>query len=240
MPALIERRMLTARLVCGADLGQETSHLEFEAAEPFQFIPGQFISVTREHNGRELTRAYSLASAPRGDRRFDLCLNRVAQGFFSNFLCDMEAGGEIRFHGPHGFFTLANPPRDSIFVASGTGIAPIRGMVQWLFEDPVRHAEREFWLLFGARSEQAIYYDAEFRGLAQQFPQFHYLVTLSRASDSWCGMRGYVQDHLADIARGHENSDAYICGLKDMVTANRNLLQELGWERKSIHYERFD
>ncbi|HZQ91791.1 MAG TPA: FAD-dependent oxidoreductase [Terriglobales bacterium] len=243
MPAATDRKLLTARLLRSVDLHQETKHLEFEVAETrnFEFTAGQFISMRAEKDGREVTRAYSIASAPRGNNRFDLCLNRVEMGFFSNYLCDMSEGAEVKFHGPHGYFVLRNPLRDSLFIATGTGIAPMRGFLQWLFADSARHAGRQLWLMFGARYRNALYYDEEFRAWELQFPNFHYTPTLSREGPDWQGARGYVQEHVRQLAQGRTDMDAYICGLKDMVITNRKLLiDELAWEKKSVMFERFD
>ena len=242
MPVMMERKLLTAQLVESRVLSDRTKHLEFAVPEleRFAFTAGQFVSMRSQRDGKELTRAYSIASAPKGNNRFDLCLNRVEAGFFSNFLCDMNVGNEVRFHGPHGLFVLKQPVRDAIFIATGTGIAPIRGMLQWLFEAPERHAGHEFHLVFGNRKPHDIYYDEEFRGMTARFANFHYLPTLSRAGDDWKGARGYVQEHVRGIATGRSDMDAYICGLKDMVMANRAQLLELGWDRKSVVYERFD
>ncbi len=236
------RKLFTARLLDCRDLSDATKHFawEVEEAHKFDFQAGQFVSMLATHDGREITRAYSIASAPRGDNTFDLCLNRVPDGFFSNFLCDLRAGDEVRFHGPHGYFTLKHPVRDSLFIATGTGIAPIRGMLQWLLADPARHNDRQFTLVFGVRYQQDLYYDDEFRGLERDHPNFHYLPTLSRDNRGWAGARGYVQEHVERLAKARTDMDAYICGLRDMVTANRELLKKLGWDRKSILYERFD
>jgi ferredoxin-NADP reductase len=237
-----ERKVFTARLLHCHDLSQSTKHFawEVEEAHQFDFEPGQFVSMLARHDGREITRAYSIASPPRGNNTFDLCLNRVPDGFFSNWLCDLREGDEVRFHGPHGYFTLQQPVRDSIFVATGTGIAPIRGMIQWLLADPARHEDHHFTLIFGTRYQQDLYYDEEFRRLEREHKNFLYLPTLSRPDDDWKGNRGYVQEFVAKIVAERTDMDAYICGLRDMVTANRELLKKLGWDRKSIHYERFD
>ncbi|HZU22278.1 MAG TPA: FAD-dependent oxidoreductase [Terriglobales bacterium] len=239
----MERQLYTARLAASRHLSERTSHLTFQVVEVprFDFQAGQFISMKALHEGRELTRAYSIASGPRGDNRFDLCLNRVDTGFFSNFLCDLESGSEVKFHGPHGYFVMKQPVRSSIFVATGTGIAPIRAMIEWLFASAERHAGHEFWLIFGNRTEQDIYYADQFQTLAREHQNFHFIPTLSRAGEGWSGARGYVQEHVRALAAGRSDLDAYICGLKEMVILNRDLLiKELGWERRSVLYERFD
>jgi ferredoxin-NADP reductase len=240
-----ERQILTARLRESVPLNDLTKHLVFEVEgrAHFPFAPGQFISMQAEHDGREITRAYSIASAPRNGSVFDVCLNRVQDGFFSNLLCDLPEGSRVRFHGPHGYFVLKSPVRDSIFIGTGTGIAPLRGMLHWLFEDPSRNEGHDFWLVFGVRYRPDLYYHDEFTQLVADHPNFHYVPTLSRPDDSWTGARGYVQEHVKQIAesRKENHADAYICGLKDMVKANRDLLvKDLGWDRKSVLYERFD
>jgi ferredoxin-NADP reductase len=238
-----ERQILTARLRQSVPLNDFTKHLEFEVegSPQFGFTPGQFVSMQAEHEGREITRAYSLASAPRTGGAFDVCLNRVQDGFFSNHLCDLPEGSQVKFHGPHGYFVLKQPVRNAIFIGTGTGVAPLRGMLQWLFEDPLRHEGREFWLVFGARYHDHLYYKDEFEGWAKEHSNFHYLPTLSRPDDSWTGKSGYVQQHVPGLVGGRKDIDAYICGLKDMVKANRDLLvRDLGWDRRSVLYERFD
>jgi ferredoxin-NADP reductase len=238
-----QRQILTARLRQSVPLSDLTKHLEFEVEghSQFGFVPGQFVSMQTEHQGREITRAYSIASAPRSESVFDVCLNRVQDGFFSNHLCDLPEGSKVRFHGPHGYFVLKQPVRDSVFIGTGTGIAPLRGMLQWLFENPSRNEGHEFWLVFGVRYRDHLYYNEEFEALAERYPNFHYVPTLSRPDETWTGALGYVQEHVRKIAGDRKDVDAYICGLKDMVVANRDLLvKELGWDRKAVLYERFD
>jgi len=239
----VERKLLSARLVRSIDLSDQTKHLEFSGeGDRFHFTPGQFISIQQpKPDGKVHTRAYSLASPPKPLPSFDLCLNRVETGFLSNWLCDLEEGATVEFHGPHGMFTLRQPHQDSVFIATGTGVAPIRGIVQWLFEQPERHAGHEFWLVYGTRHETGLYYADEFRTIESKHPSFHYVPTLSRAREDWPGLRGYVQDHVSGIVGDHRDMHAYICGLHLMVDANRKLLkEELGWDRKQIVFERYD
>jgi ferredoxin-NADP reductase len=232
---------LKARLLESVSLSSQTKHLLFEVEPaPFDFIAGQFVSMKALHDGREITRAYSIASAPRDQRTFDICLNRVPNGFFSNYLCDLEAGALVDFHGPHGYFVLKNPVRDAVFIATGTGIAPMRGMLDWLFAEPTRHEGREFWLVFGTRYVEDLYYNEQFLEMERKHPNFHYVSTLSRDNEGWTGGRGYVQEHVAKIVGTRTDMDAYICGLRDMVQANRDMLKGIGWDRKSILFERFD
>ncbi len=203
------RETQTARLVQKACISESAQcyHLEFavEGVADFDYSPGQFIStVAVDPRGKSQTRAYSIASAASGNR-FELCVNRVEGGFFSNHLCDLPEGGAVQVHGPHGNFTLRDPLTDSIFVATGTGIAPMRGFTQWLFPESGRHAGEDrsqgkhIWLVYGTRHESELYYRDYFERLAQEHENFHYITTLSRAGEEWLGHRGYVQEFLAPI-----------------------------------------
>lgn len=158
----------------------------------------------------------------------------------SNYLCSLEAGAKIAFQGPFGDFILRPTLRDTVFVATGTGIAPFRSMLHWLLAENDRHQGHQFSLLFGARREQDIYYRDEFEELAARHANFHFLPTLSRAAAEWKGLRGYVQEHLPEIAGTRTDMHAYICGLDKMVKENRELLKSLGWDRTSIRYEKYD
>ena len=203
-----------------------------------------------KNNDKQMTRAYSIASGPRGNNKFDLCLNRVEGGFFSNYLCDLDHGCTVHFHGPHGHFVMRNPLRDSLFIATGTGIAPMKGFVEALFpENGVAPAHelngREVWLVYGTRYESEIYYREYFERIAAKHSNFHYIVSLSRADESWKGARGYVQDHVKVILdarpdHGKDEMDAYICGLNEMVSGTRKLLADYGWDKKQIVFERYD
>jgi ferredoxin-NADP reductase len=271
----LARETYTARLerkVCISEAAQ-CYHFGFvlDGLESFNFAAGQFVSaVALDANGKQQTRAYSLASAANG-KRFDLCVNRVEEGFFSNHLADLPdlpIGAEIQVHGPHGHFVLHEPITDSILVATGTGVAPMRGYLQWLFpangpNGPDRSNGKEIWLVYGTRYETDIYYHEEFEALALRKPNFHYLPTLSRAQESWTGLRGYVQDHVARIVEERAarlglplpqppvdpmisakdlsfDIYAYICGLNNMVSGVRDRLAGFGWHRKQIVFERYD
>lgn len=238
------RKLMTAELTKSILISPDSKHLEFRVngVDEFRFVAGQFVSIVQPRpDGKMHTRAYSIASPPRTDATFDLCLNRVEEGFMSNWLCDIEVGATVQLHGPHGLFVMREPKQDAVFIATGTGVAPFRSMAQWLFAAPERNQGHEYWLVFGTRYEHGVYYRQEFEELDRQHPNFHYVCTLSRCGDDWQGCRGYVQDHVREIVGRRTDMEAYICGLNDMVDANRKLLKdELGWDRKHIVFERYD
>jgi ferredoxin-NADP reductase len=229
---------MRARLIESHEIAPEVRHFLFQAegVERLDYQAGQFVSLSADCDGKAVTRAYSLASAPRGDDRFELCLNRVAQGHISPKLFAMRPGDSIEMRPPLGMFVMRRPPRESIFVATGTGIAPFRAMLQAY----LRLESPAITLLFGVRYETHLMYRGEFAAMAERFPQFRFWPTLSRPDASWTGRAGHVQAHLAEAIGSRRDLDVYLCGLKAMVDDVRAMLKGMGFDRKQISYEKYD
>ncbi len=262
------REMYTARLERKILLAPECYHFEFlfTGAAPGSLSAGQFLSLLADDRaGKTYTRAYSLASSPLIDsngaaQRFDLCVNRVDGGFFSNHLCDMREGDTVRCTGPHGLFTLRQPPADGLLIAAGTGIAPMRGFAQWLFPEvgSERSAGRQYWLVYQAPERSLLFYDSYFRSLAAAHTNFHYLPLIG-VDDDQQALQHALDQKLSRIAASpassHPAADAagssmgepasfgcyaYICGLKEIVKAARTSLAGQGWHKRQILFERYD
>jgi CDP-4-dehydro-6-deoxyglucose reductase, E3 len=229
---------MQARLVTSAEIAPNVRHFVFEAvgAERLEYAPGQFVSLKAEVGGKEITRAYSLAGAAGAGSRFELCLNRVDDGHLSPRLFAMQPGDAIEMGAPLGTFVLRQPPRDSILVATGTGIAPFRAYLQSYLKD----GAPAFTLLFGVRYESHLLYRSEFETWARVHPQFQFWPTLSRPEAGWSGRTGHVQAHLEEAIAGRRDVDFYLCGLKPMVDDVRAMLKAMSFERKQIRYEKYD
>lgn len=224
---------MIARLLTSQEIAPGTRHFSFEAeGGTFTFQPGQFVSLV--HN--EVTRAYSIASAPEGNR-FDLCANLVNEGLFSPHLFGMKPGDTVALNGPLGTFLLRRPAADSIMVATGTGIAPFRSM---LHSQPAIETQASFTLIFGVRHQETLLYDHEWRDLAAARTNFDYRPTLTRPNDAWTGSTGRIHDHTLEVLGDRRDIDIYICGLREMVDELRARLKALGVDRKRIVYERYD
>lgn len=237
------------RLTGRRTLTRTVAQLDFERADgdAFAFEAGQWVNlVLPVASGAEPTirRAYSIASAPDGTPRFELAVTRVETGPGSTFLHTAALGTELDAVGPQGFFTRPlDKATPAIFVGTGTGLTPLRSMLQ--------HAARAgstvpAWLLFGVREEEDILYRDELEALTRAHPTMRVVFTLSRGADGWSGRRGYVQTHVRELwealkAETGADPHVYICGLRDMVDAVRDLLkQELSLPRQLVHSERYD
>lgn len=237
-----------SRLIASQRLTPSVRELVFERidGEPLRFQPGQWVNLFLPLPGGDLKRAYSVASAPTQDTgRFELAVTRVGGGPGSEFLHELREGSIVSCTGPHGVFTRdARFESPSLFVATGTGVTPIRSMIRAAID---ARTTAPLWLLFGARNEDDVVYGDEFRALADRDPLVRYDVTLSQGSAGWTGRRGYVQTHVPELlgqlqtlARTSE-AHVYVCGLDRMVSTTRDLLRnELGLDRKRVHTERYD
>jgi ferredoxin-NADP reductase len=215
------------------------------------FEPGQWINLilpTPEPlpSGEPgaLKRSYSIASPPSGSSSFDVAVTRVQGGPGSTYLHQVAPGTTLQCIGPQGFFTrpatFASP---SLFIATGTGVTPMRSMMQAAI---AAGSTAPMWLLFGVRHETDLLYADEVRAMAAQHPALRFEPTLSQPGDGWSGRRGYVQTHVKELwaalaALGAGAPHAYICGLERMVGSVREILRtDLGLPRQQVHSERYD
>ncbi len=230
--------MRVARLTSARLLTAEIKHLAFEVpgVEELEFEAGQFVSFTEEIRGKQVTRAYSIASRPDGNR-FELCLNVVTDGYFSPYLFGLETGAEVPMKGPLGTFVLRAPVRETVMVATGTGISPFRGMLAEALE---RHTAQRFTLIFGARHEHGLVFADEFRDWEKQFANFRFVPTLTRPGADWKGREGRVQPLVLEAVGERRDMDVYVCGLRAMVDDVRAILKGRGFDRKQIISEKYD
>ena len=240
---------LDATLVTSVPLSSNAQHLIFQVEggveggvknnDRLQFLPGQSIRIEVALNGRPTPFAYSIASPPGEDNRFELCLKGVSKGSPADSLRELKEGTQVRVTHPHGTFVLQQPVGDTIFLAAGTGIAPIRSMVHWLMRSG-HHQNSQVWLFFGARDSESLFFDHEFRELSRQHSNFHYHPTLSRAHAEWTGARGHVQEHFLRMGPWVNPVHAYLCGPPAMISDVRKSLSEQGWPEGLVHFDRHE
>ncbi len=235
-----------ARLVGAKRLSPTVRELAFERvdAAPLAFEAGQWVSLVLPLAGGEVHRAYSIASPPDGTSRFELAVTRVEMGPGSTYLHQLEPGATLGAIGPQGFFTRpldGAPP--ALFVATGTGVAPLRSMLRAALH---RGSSSPVSLLFGVRSQEEILYREELEAIVRAHPHIRIEATLSRPDEGWRGRRGYVQLHVQELyeslaTEGHGAPHAYVCGLERMVGAVRDILRkQMGLPRGLVHSERYD
>lgn len=233
--ALVER---SARLIETFDLGPGIRHFRFEVpdVESFEFVPGQWVSMTELVNEKKVTRAYSLASLP-DSNRFEICLNKVDDGLFTPYLFSLKPGDTVPTKGPVGAFTVKSKEREAIFVATGTGVVPYRPM---LLQSGYLDQGTKATLIFGARYAEGLMFRSDFEALASRLENFTFVPTVTRPGEDWQGRTGRVQPLLWEVLGDRTDVDVYVCGLKEMVESVREELKLRGLDRKQIIVEKYD
>ena len=209
---------------------------------PVGHVAGQWLDFDVPVDASVVRRAYSIASAP--DRtapdRFEIAVTRVAGGGgASERLHALPIGAQLQVDGPHGFFTREREQKDAaLFVATGTGLCPLRAMLQ---EELARSDGPRLGLLFGCRTQADVLWREELDAWADAHPRLRMWITLSRGGASWTGLRGYVQTHLGEALSELGRPHVFVCGLSKMVGEVRAVLKQAhGYDRKLIHSERYD
>ena len=199
---------------------------------PFQ--SGQFIILNVPKDGKIVKRAYSIASPPHESNTVELCIQHVEGGIASTYFWSLKEGDPVSISGPHGTFLLKQPlDYDPVFMATGTGVAPLRSMIKHLIHV---NFTRDIWLLFGTRYEHSLLYESEFRSLATMRRNFHYLCTVSRPKD-WRGEVGHIQQTFQKHITDTSNKEIYICGWLQVVKSIYGDLQSFGVPKEKLHYE---
>ncbi|NGZ96268.1 MAG: hypothetical protein CV089_09095 [Nitrospira sp. WS110] len=219
-----------AEVVRVHDLTHDVRELDLRLISPatLDFQPGQFISFEIAVIGKPypMTRAYSIASSPNQRDILTLIFNRVDHGPGSTFLFGLTPGDQVHFKGPGGNFRLRDDaPRNLLFVATGTGIAPIRSMLHTLLP---KATPQVVCLLWGLRAQRDLYYQEELYDLMARYPLFQRTITLSRPDPGWTGPTGRVTALVQERVKTVDNLAVYLCGNGGMIQDVTTLLRSKG------------
>jgi CDP-4-dehydro-6-deoxyglucose reductase len=189
--------------------------LRLPAGERLQFLAGQYIDILMKGGKR---RSFSLANAPHDDQFLQLHVRKTPGGAFSRYVFEeMKERAILRFEGPLGTFYLReDSDKPLIFVAGGTGFAPIKAQLEHLFH---HGDDRPIVLYWGARSRADLYlHDLPMRW-QQEHPGFTYIPVLSDAppGDAWQGREGLVHQAVLDDFADLSGYQVYACGAPAMT-----------------------
>jgi ferredoxin-NADP reductase len=248
-------RRRSAELIGATALSPSVRGLTFRTADgaPVGHVAGQYLDLlVPTARGLPYKRSYSIASRPDPKLldRFEIAVTRVAGGPTSEALHTLLPGARVEIEGPYGSFVRRREHRErpALFVATGTGLAPLRAMLEDEIGDaaglsPATDAPRApaLILLFGCRTPADLLWADELQAWQRSSPRFQLHVTLSRAPPEWPGLVGYVQRHAHAIARTLPGAHAYVCGLSAMVDEVVDLLErDAGLAHDAVHYEVYD
>ncbi len=199
-----------------------------------------------------VTRAYSLAN--RHDDQNLLRLNiRIAlpphgskdipPGIVSSWLFSLKPGDQVDLQGCFGHFYVEPSMKEAIFIGGGVGLAPLYAQIMDLFHH--RNTERKVSLWYGARSKRELYYEEDLQELQDTCANFEWHTSLSdpETGDQWDGPTDFIHQVLFDAYLSDhpapEECEYYLCGPPLMVKAVFSMLDNLGVDPESIHYDDF-
>lgn len=222
-------------------LTHDIMEIFIELDDAVQYLPGQYASV--QPFGTDIpARCYSFAHAcvsGGGRRDISFFVRAVPNGRMSNWLMSSAAlEKKVNIHAALGDFHLRTGQRDLLCIAGGSGLAPLIALLEGMLEAGM--ANRNVFLLMGARAQRDLYYLEQIRALQQQWQAgFEFIPVLSEepAASDWTGMRGWVTDAIT--AANTQNAEGYLCGPPPMIDAAIERMTLLGVARDQIYFDKF-
>ena len=205
----------------------------------------------KSSNDEEIFRAYSMANYPaEGDI---VMLNvriatpppgkNVPPGIASSYIFNLKPGDKVTVSGPYGEFFIRDTDREMIYIGGGAGMAPMRSHLFHLFK--TLQTGRKVSFFYGARSLREMFYDEQFKKIAEKFPNFNYMVALSEPlpEDNWNGPVGFIHKVVQDdYLFKHEDPgeiEYYLCGPPMMIDAVNKMLYNMGVDNEMIAFDVF-
>lgn len=200
------------------------------------YQPGQYVNILLPDGA---TRSFSMASPPRADgTEIDFHIRRIPGGHFTDtVLGHAEPGMPLHIEGPLGTFCYHEEDyRPLLMVATGTGLAPIKAILESLLDNPDCPPVTLYW---GMRTEADLYLRDVIESWKGRLCDFEFVPVLSRADASWQGRRGHVQDAVAEDFDDLSEHAIYLCGSPDMVAQAKAVFAMLGASMAHIYADSF-
>ncbi len=221
---VIEAKLFNPRLL----------HLKIEADVDFK--PGQFIMLKRPDY--EVKRSYSIANSPfdRGYLEFVIRINE--NGKLTPKLKELKEGDEVEYDGPFGKFIFKEEDRETLFIAGGAGISPIRSMLRYAIRKGT-FKQSKFWLFFGFNTVDDFIFREEFEGYDKDIDNFTFVASVLEPPEGWKYEVGFVMPAIEKRFESLAGKVAYLCGPPPMVKAVREFLERMGMSKEDINFEQW-
>jgi len=212
--------------------------LKLPANERLQFLPGQYIDFLLKGGER---RSFSMANSPHADELVELHIRHVAGGNFTDHVFGkMKERDILRLEGPLGsFFLREDSAKPIVFVASGTGFAPIKSIIESAFYKKI---ERPMVLYWGARRPRDVYLSSLPERWAREHANFRYVPVISeaRTEDAWSGRSGFVHRAVMEDMPDLSGHQVYACGVPIMVdSARKDFIEKCGLPEDEFYADSF-
>lgn len=215
-----------------------------EPAE-IKYTPGQYVQLLTPPypgNSEEVYRAYSISSDPADKAKIELIVRRVPGGICTTYLFDhLKETETVRINGPYGKFYLRDSDRPIIFIAGGSGIAPIKCM---LHQMKIMDIKRKAVFFFGVRATKDLFLMDEMKQFEKDLADFQFVPIVSQPEEGsgWTGQTGRVTDVAAEFLKKRgdvSDCEGYLCGSPGMIDSAVQVLIGLGIPEDRHYYDKF-
>ena len=226
------------------DLTHDIKQFCFELLEPetIDYIPGQYVQLLTpeyEKSSEEVYRAYSISSDPADKRNIETIMRLVPGGICTTYCFKyLKQGDEVKLNGPYGQFRLTDTDAPIVFIAGGSGMAPIKCMLHYMKNTGSR---RKATYYFGAKIVKELFLIDLMREFEKELADFKFVPVVARPEDGekWDGEKGLVTEVVRRNLKNASECEAYLCGSPGMVDAAEKVLIELGMKEDKIFYDKF-
>lgn len=226
------------------DYTYDIKGITFKLLDPvsIDFKAGQYMQLEAPKYAKSkqlVSRAYSISSSPVIDDSVQLIIRRVPDGIVTSWVHDyMKIGDLVNLTGPFGDFYIRDTQADMLFIAGGSGKAPIKSMLEYLEKE---NSTRKMVYFFGARTKKDLYLTDYIKSFETKLADFKYIPVLSSPTDNddWQGQTGHIPPLMGEHIRDPKNTEAYLCGSPGMISAVEKELLRLGVPSSNIFYDSF-
>lgn len=199
----------------------------------FRFIPGQYVNLIKGN----IKRSYSIANSLQEDGRLQFIIKNYLNGVMSKYWFEeAKVNDLIRLEGPLGTFFLRNTNiKEVVFLATGTGIAPVKSIIEDTFQSEDGIFDKKITIIWGGRKSSDIFWKPSFDS-----DQINFIPVLSRHEENWNGDRGYVQDVLLKrFEHSLPEIQVYACGSNEMIEDAHDKLVKNGLPENQFFSDAF-
>ncbi len=211
-------------------------YLKLPDEQRLQFLAGQYLDFILEDGRR---RAFSIANAPHDEDFIELHIRHVDGGVFTDWaFTQMKEKTILRIEAPLGSFTLdEDSDRPMLFIAGGTGFAPIKSQIEHAFHAGLSRPMELYW---GVRAQPDLYLPDLPHQWEQAHDNFRFVPVLSEPDAGWEGRRGWVHEAVLEDHDNLADYDIYMAGPPVMVKAARDAFLARGVPEEQMHYDSFE
>lgn len=223
------------------DLTYDIKQFRFKLENPqtMEYVPGQYVQLFAPsiNGSEEVYRAYSISSNPADKGYIELIIRLVPDGICTTYCFEhLKVGDTVKLNGPYGEFRLADTKAPILFIAGGSGMAPIKCILHHMknTQNP-----REAVYFFGGNTERDLFLIDELKKEFETSLNFKIVPVVATPQNGYVGEKGFVTHAVERNVKNAPQAEAYLCGSPGMIDACISVLTKLGMDANKVYYDKF-